>query len=210
MDRPLLTLCLCGGGCTSRSLPWSRACTRVRQFVLVLLQPFGLRVRTSSCPGLGGVSNLSVSEPRRMLTWRQTGRERRRRPSRLAGVSDRVRLASCRNPASSARVASGGAREPPVLLEAVGDLPECQQPPVKACSKEAPERPPMRGGRCVWRPHLFFLGSRLDARWQEVWPRHENESRVWLESQPPEFFFSRSDEAAAADFLRCREQWLQR
>ena len=29
----------------------------------------------------------------------------------------------------------------------------------------------------MWRPHLIFLGSRLDARWQQVWPRHENKSR---------------------------------
>ena len=47
------------------------------------------------------------------------------------------------------------------------NLPECQQPPVKACSTDAPDRPPMRGGRCLWLPHMFS-SSRLDARWQEV------------------------------------------
>ena len=52
-----------------------------------------------------------------------------------------------------------------------------------------------------WWLHLFFLGSRLDARWQEVWPRHEKKSRVWLESQPPESFFSRSDDSAVACFF---------
>ena len=34
----------------------------------------------------------------------------------------------------------------------------------------------------------FFLGSRMDARWQEVWPCHENKSRkrcAWRASRPP-------------------------
>ena len=38
------------------------------------------------------------------------------------------------------------------------NLPECQQPPVKACSKDAPDRPPIRGGWCMWRPHNFSSG----------------------------------------------------
>ena len=34
---------------------------------------------------------------------------------------------------------------------------------------------------CMWRPHLIFLDSHLDARWQqEVWPRHENKIRFSL------------------------------
>ena len=33
----------------------------------------------------------------------------------------------------------------------------------------------------MWRPHLIFLDSHLDARWQqEVWPRHENKIRFSL------------------------------
>ena len=36
------------------------------------------------------------------------------------------------------------------------NLPECQQPPVKACSKEAPDRPPMRGGRSIFGGCIFF------------------------------------------------------
>ena len=57
----------------------------------------------------------------------------------------------------------------------------------------------------MWWPHLFFLGSRLEARWKEVWPRHEKKSRVRLKSQQPEPFFSRSDDSAVACFfLRCR------
>ena len=73
-------------------------------------------------------------------------------------------------------------RRPPAHYEPPGRssrvyLPECQQPPVKVRSKEAPDRPPMREGR-AWRQHLIFIESRLDARWQqEVWPRHENKSR---------------------------------
>ena len=42
--------------------------------------------------------------------------------------------------------------------------PECQQPPVKASSKEVPDRPLMRGDRCIWRPHLFFLASHTGRR----------------------------------------------
>ena len=50
-------------------------------------------------------------------------------------------------------------------------------------SKEAPDWPPMRGGRCMWRQHLFCFWSRMDARWQEVWPRHENKSRERCDSR---------------------------
>jgi len=86
-------------------------------------------------------------------------------------------------------------------------LPECQQPPVKAYSKDAPDRPPMRGGRCMWRPHLFLpwespgrtlAGGLASSR--------EQESRaLWFESQQPASVFSRSDESAVACFfLRCQ------
>ena len=47
----------------------------------------------------------------------------------------------------------------------VKNLPECQQLPVKACSKDAPDRAPMRVHVAAT---SIFLGSRLDARWQEV------------------------------------------
>ena len=60
----------------------------------------------------------------------------------------------------------------------------------------------MRGGRCIWRPHLIFLKSRLDERWQqEVWPRHENESRERCDSSLHLRFFSR---LGVLFFLRCR------
>ena len=35
-------------------------------------------------------------------------------------------------------------------------LPEGQQPPAKASSKEAPDRQLMRGDQCMLRPHLFL------------------------------------------------------
>ena len=90
--------------------------------------------------------------------------------------------------------------EPPGRSEASRtNLPECQQPPVKACSKDAPDPQPMRGYRYMWRPHLFCLRSRLDARWQEAWHRHDNKSceRCSSRASSPHLF-SRSDDTAVA------------
>ena len=51
----------------------------------------------------------------------------------------------------------------------------------------------------------FFLGSRMDARWQEVWHRHENKSRDAVARElAARIFFSRSDDNVAFCFLRCR------
>ena len=50
-------------------------------------------------------------------------------------------------------------------------------------------------------------GSRLDARWQEVWPRHENKSRARCGSRASgPHLFSRSHDLAVwrAFYLRCR------
>ena len=54
----------------------------------------------------------------------------------------------------------------------------------------------------MWRPHLIFLGSRLDARWQEVWPRHENNSRERCGSRAssPYLLFTIGDSAVACFF----------
>ena len=56
--------------------------------------------------------------------------------------------------------------------------------------------------------HLFFLGSRMDARWQEFWPRHENKSRERGGSRASSpylrFFHDRMTRQRRAFFLRCR------
>ena len=52
----------------------------------------------------------------------------------------------------------------------------------------------------MWRPHLFCLGSLLDARWQEVWPRHEKKSRERVTRAPVARIFFCHD--------RVTRQWL--
>ena len=56
--------------------------------------------------------------------------------------------------------------------------------------------------------HLFFLGSRMDARWQEFWPRHENKSRERCGSRASSpylrFFHYWMTRQRRAFFLRCR------
>ena len=56
--------------------------------------------------------------------------------------------------------------------------------------------------------HLFFLGSRMDARSQEFWPRHENKSRERCGSRASSpylrFFHDRMTRHRRAFFLRCR------
>ena len=42
-------------------------------------------------------------------------------------------------------------------------LPGWNQPSVKARSKKAPDRPPLRGCWCMWRPHILFPVGCLDA-----------------------------------------------
>ena len=89
------------------------------------------------------------------------------------------------------------------------NLLECQQPPVKACSKDAPDPQLMRGYRCMWRPHLC-LGSRLDARWQEAWHCHDNKSceRCSSRASSPHLF-SRSDEFGSGVLFSVVGQWLR-
>ena len=60
---------------------------------------------------------------------------------------------------------------------------------------------------CRRRPLLSFLGSRMSARWQECWPRHENKSRERCGSS--RIFFPRSDDSAVACFFSIVGQWLQ-
>ena len=85
-------------------------------------------------------------------------------------------------------------------------LPECQQPPAKARSKEAPGRSPMQGGRCMWRPHLFSSG----VAWTHAGRRfflvtRTRVSNAVAREPAARIFFSRSDDmAVACFFLRCR------
>ena len=88
--------------------------------------------------------------------------------------------------------------EPPGRSEL--KLPECQQPHVKACSKGADPQP-MRGYWYMWRPHLFCLRSRLDARWQEAWHRHDNKSCERCSSRAGSPHFLRFDDSAVACFF---------
>ena len=89
-------------------------------------------------------------------------------------------------------------------------LPECQQLPVRTCSKDAPDRPPMRGGRCIGyffpreSPGRTLAGGLASTR--------EQESRaLWLESQQPASSIFYDKVIWHGDsFLRCRAQWLQR
>ena len=55
----------------------------------------------------------------------------------------------------------------------------------------------------MWRPHLFCIGSRMDARWQEVLgllTRTRVASTVAREPAA-RIFFSRSDDSAVACFF---------
>ena len=58
---------------------------------------------------------------------------------------------------------------------------------------------------------FFPHRSRLDARWQEAWHRHDNKSceRCSSRASSPHLF-SRSDDAAVAFFFSVVRQWLQR
>ena len=118
-------------------------------------------------------------------------------------VPQRVNYSALASDAGALPDATG---EPPGRSEASRtNLPECQQPPVKACSKDAPDPQPMRGGRCMWRPHLFRLGCRLDARWQEAWHRHDYKSckRCSSRASSPHLL-SRMTRQWRDFFLRCR------
>ena len=56
----------------------------------------------------------------------------------------------------------------------------------------------------MWRPHLVFLASRLDARWQEVLglvTRIRVATALWLESEQPASVFTRSEDSAVACFF---------
>ena len=118
---------------------------------------------------------VHVEDARALLAYQTPGQEPRGRETG-AGPSQRenpqIRLitwlfASGKDKSPTTPGSATG--EPPGRSEASHKkcLPECQQPPVKARSKEAPGRPPMRGGRRMCWLHLFFhlfgLVSRLDA-----------------------------------------------
>ena len=63
----------------------------------------------------------------------------------------------------------------------------------------------------MWQPHLFFLGSCMDARWQEVWPRHENKSRERCGSRAssPYLRFFTIETRQWRAFCSVVRQWLQ-
>ena len=85
-------------------------------------------------------------------------------------------------------------------------LPECQQPPVKACSEEAPDgRLCEDVGACGGRI-FFFLGS-LDARWQEAWQSHETRvaSAVAREPAAASSLFTIGLSGNGVLFLRCAD-----
>lgn len=92
------------------------------------------------------------------------------------------------------------------------NLPECQQPPAKVRSKEAPRRPPMRGGRCIWWPHLFFPRESLGRTLAGGWPRHENKSRELCGSRAsgPHFFLHDRMTRQWRFLFSIVGQWLQR
>ena len=166
-----------------------------------------------------GRNGLSSDRPRGCLPPRISARPARpvflgspspqdAQPTRCSRLCTVITVQQRAGATSSLNSATG---EPPGRSEASRtNLPECQQPPVKACSKDAPDPQPMRGGRCMWRPHLFCLGSRLDARWQEAWHRHDNKSCERCSSRASSPHFSRSDDTAATCFFLVVGQWLQR
>ena len=94
-------------------------------------------------------------------------------------------------------------------------LPELQQPPVKARSKEAPDRSPMPRRSVHVAAASFFpresLGRTLAAG--GLTSSREQESRaLWPESQQPASVFTRSDDSAVACIHgdSVVGQWLQR
>ena len=54
----------------------------------------------------------------------------------------------------------------------------------------------------------FFLGSRMDACWQEVWPCHENKSRERSRASSPHIHDRMTRQWRA--FSSVVGQWLQR
>ena len=68
-------------------------------------------------------------------------------------------------------------------------LPECQQLPVRTCSKDAPDRPPMRGGRCTG----YFFPRESPGR---TLAGGLASSREQVASASSPHLFSRSDDSA--------------
>ena len=58
----------------------------------------------------------------------------------------------------------------------------------------------------------FFLGSRMDACWQEVWPCHENKSRERCDSRAssPHIHDRMNSAMNGVLFASVVGQWLQR
>ena len=62
----------------------------------------------------------------------------------------------------------------------------------------------------MWRTKIFFcLGSRLDARSQEVWPCHENKSRERCGSRASSLVFDFFTIGSGVLFFSVVGQWLQ-